>query len=145
MFVHDWHRQVDLGRLFIHDWQAYCVWKNRDRVDPGDANPAQPMNVILLWRHPCNIMIKRSKFVLEINTAVKSQPLIVFFFIFIGKQRRGHQEMSAFSTYETSSCKTAVKHVEKVCNEATWRCCEPTCLSLGSLFDLDQCDLWPWY
>ncbi len=30
-------------------------------------------------------------------------------------------------------------------NEATWRCCEPTCLSLGSLFDLDQCDLWPWY
>ncbi len=24
-------------------------------------------------------------------------------------------------------------------NEATWRCCEPTCLSLGPLFDL-----WPW-
>ncbi len=23
MVVHDWHRQVDLGRLFIHDWQAY--------------------------------------------------------------------------------------------------------------------------
>ncbi len=30
-------------------------------------------------------------------------------------------------------------------NEATWRCCEPTCLSLGSLFDLDLWDLWPWH
>ncbi len=29
----------------------------------------------------------------------------------------------------------------------TWRCCEPTCLSLGSLFDVwpDLHDLWPWY
>ena len=30
-------------------------------------------------------------------------------------------------------------------NEATWPCCEPTCLCLGSSFELDQCDLWPWY
>ena len=46
MVVHDWNRQVDLGRLFIHDWQAYCVWKNRDRVDqgrPGHFKRAQPM------------------------------------------------------------------------------------------------------
>ncbi len=28
-------------------------------------------------------------------------------------------------------------------NEATWRCCEPTCLSLKSLFDFDLHDLWP--
>ena len=29
-------------------------------------------------------------------------------------------------------------------NEATWRWCEPTCLCLDPLFDLDPCDLWPW-
>ncbi len=28
-------------------------------------------------------------------------------------------------------------------NEATWRWCEPTCLCLELLFDLDHCDLWP--
>ena len=28
--------------------------------------------------------------------------------------------------------------------KASWHCCEPTCFCLGSLFDLDQCDLWPW-
>ncbi len=27
--------------------------------------------------------------------------------------------------------------------EATGRCCEPTCLSLGSLFGLDLWDIWP--
>ena len=29
-------------------------------------------------------------------------------------------------------------------NEASWRWCEPTCLCLEPLFDVDQCDLWPW-
>ncbi len=37
------------------------------------------------------------------------------------------------------------RHSGLLKNEATWPFCEPTCLSLGSLFDLDQCDLWPWY
>ncbi len=32
----------------------------------------------------------------------------------------------------------------KSTNEETWFCCEPTRLSLESLFDLDQCDLWRW-
>ncbi len=28
--------------------------------------------------------------------------------------------------------------------EATLHCCEPTCLCLGPLFNIDCCDLWPW-
>ena len=28
--------------------------------------------------------------------------------------------------------------------KATWRCCEPTCLSLQTLFDLNSRDQWPW-
>ncbi len=29
-------------------------------------------------------------------------------------------------------------------NKATWRSCEPTCLCLKSLLDLEPYDLWPW-
>ncbi len=29
-------------------------------------------------------------------------------------------------------------------NEATWRCCEPTCKYHVLYTDLDQCNFWPW-
>ena len=62
LVVHDWHRQVDLGRLFIHDWQAYCVWKNRGRVDqgrPGDFKRAQPL--VRLLRRPFRNFLSRDQ------------------------------------------------------------------------------------
>ncbi len=50
-------------------------------------------------------------------------------------------------TFDLDPCDhlTSRSNLNEITNEATWRCCEPTCLSSGSLFDLDQCDLWPWY
>ena len=53
----------------------------------------------------------------------------------------GHDKGAVFIQYwYMHVCITSGKQY----NEATWHCCEPTCLCLEPIFDLDSCDSCPW-